>query len=199
MSKADEMFEKLEYEKQVNKDDSERFSTYIKYSKDGSYGSTISFDHWNKRICADTFDEDYEWNEAYYFTMQELQAINLKCRELGWIEEKINKKDYKGYELIKAIHDGEIKDGTIIEIHDLSTLDHIKARIDYSNKRLNWLAGEFDTRCLFDDNIYFRVLEDNTEEIEELPDYNYSIKENRDKINELVRVVKQIRKEIKND
>ena len=42
-------------------------------------------------------------------------------------------------------------------------------------------------------------LEDNTEEIEELPDYNYSIKENRDKINELVRVVKQIRKEIKND
>ena len=80
----------------------------------------------------------------------------------------MNKKDYKGYELIKAIHDGEIKDYTTIEVHDLSTLDHIKSKIEYSNKRLNWIAGEFDTTCLFDDNIYFRVLEDNTEEIEEL-------------------------------
>lgn len=79
----------------------------------------------------------------------------------------MNKKDYKGYELIKAIHDGEIKDYTTIEVHDLSTLDHIKSKIEYSNKRLNWIAGEFDTTCLFDDNIYFRVLEDNTEEIEE--------------------------------
>ena len=80
----------------------------------------------------------------------------------------MNKKDYKGYELIKAIYDGEIKDYTTIEVHDLSTLDHIKSKIEYSNKRLNWIAGEFDTTCLFDDNIYFRVLEDNTEEIEEL-------------------------------
>lgn len=91
MSKADEMFEKLGYEKSVDKDDSERFSTYIKYSKDGSYGSTISFDHWDKRICADTFDEDYEWNEAYYFTMQELQAINEKVKELR-LGKQLNKE-----------------------------------------------------------------------------------------------------------
>ena len=39
------------------------------------------------------------------------------------------------------------------------------------------------------------ILEDNTEEIEELPDYNYSIKENRDKINELVKAVNKLRKE----
>lgn len=44
MSKADKMFEELGYGKSVDKDDSERFSTYIKYSKDGSYGSTISFE-----------------------------------------------------------------------------------------------------------------------------------------------------------
>lgn len=83
----------------------------------------------------------------------------------------MNKKDYKGYELIKAIYDGEIKDYTTIEVHDLSTLDHIKSKIEYSNKRLNWIAGEFDTTCLFDDNIYFRVLEDNTEEIEEIGEF----------------------------
>ena len=79
----------------------------------------------------------------------------------------MNKKDYRGYELIKVIHDGEIKDGAIIEVHDLSTLDHVKVRITFRNKKLNWISGEFDTSCLFDDNIYFRVLEDNTEEIEE--------------------------------
>ena len=43
------------------------------------------------------------------------------------------------------------------------------------------------------------VLEDNTEEIEELPDYNYSIKENRDKINELVKAINSIRKDKSND
>lgn len=45
-------------------------------------------------------------------------------------------------------------------------------------------------------NDYIKVLEDNTEEIEELPDYNYSIKENRDKINELVRRIKYIERKI---
>lgn len=82
---ADDMLEKLGYEKQVDKDDSERFSTYIKYGKNPSNGSTISFDCWYERICADTFNEDFEWNEAYYFTMQELQAIYKKCKELGWL------------------------------------------------------------------------------------------------------------------
>lgn len=41
----------------------------------------------------------------------------------------------------------------------------------------------------------FEILEDNTEEIEELPDYNYSIKENRDKINQLVRDYNKLIKE----
>lgn len=77
----------------------------------------------------------------------------------------MNKKDYKGYELIKAISDKEIKDKTKIEVHSLQ--DNIIAVIEYKNKRLEWGTGEFDTSYLFDDNIYFRVLEDNTEEIEE--------------------------------
>ena len=116
----------------------------------------------------------------------------------------MNKKDYKGYELIKAIHDGEIKDGAIIEVHDLSTLDHIKARITFRNKKLNWISGEFDTSCLFDDNIYFRVLEDNTEEIEELDEewtyiegqvektWGKSELELVNKINELVKRINHI-------
>lgn len=125
----------------------------------------------------------------------------------------MNKKDYKGYELIKAIYDGEIKDYTTIEVHDLSTLDHIKSKIEYSNKRLNWIAGEFDTTCLFDDNIYFRVLEDNTEEIEELEKeqeaianpktmlqeirFYYDSNKMGDKINEIIRYIK--RKDKNND
>lgn len=40
-------------------------------------------------------------------------------------------------------------------------------------------------------NDEIEILEDNTEEIEELPDYNYSIKENRDKINEIIRYIKR--------
>jgi hypothetical protein len=114
----------------------------------------------------------------------------------------MNKKDYRGYELIKAIHDGEIKDGAIIEVHDLSTLDHVKARITFRNKKLNWISGEFDTSCLFDDNIYFRVLEDNTEDIEELEYFNIGEAKNTsqtkmiDKINELVKAVNAIRKDL---
>ena len=112
----------------------------------------------------------------------------------------MNKKDYKGYELIKAISDKEIKDKTKIEVHSLQ--DNIIAVIEYKNKRLEWGTGEFDTSYLFDDNIYFRVLEDNTEEIEEIPeerienctDRNYAYLAT--KYNELVKVVKEIRKDL---
>lgn len=79
----------------------------------------------------------------------------------------MNKKDYEGYELIKAISDKEIKDKTKIEVHSLKVLDNTIAVIEYKNKRLEWGTGEFDTSYLFDKDYYFRILEDNTEEIEE--------------------------------
>ena len=104
----------------------------------------------------------------------------------------MNKKDYKGYELIKAIHDGEIKDGTKIEVHDLKVLDRFLTIIEYSERRLNWENGNWSTGDLFDDNIYFRVLEDNTEEIEELPIYNNVATDERLKINELVRAINKL-------
>ena len=114
----------------------------------------------------------------------------------------MNKKDYKGYELVKAIHNREIKDGTRIEVHSLKVLDNIIAVIEYSNKRLEWGQGEFDTSYLFDDYYYFRVLEDNTEEIEELEYFNIGKAKSTDqtkmidKINELVKAVKEIRKDL---
>ena len=112
----------------------------------------------------------------------------------------MNKKDYKGYELIKAISDKEIKDKTKIEVHSLQ--DNIIAVIEYKNKRLEWGTGEFDTSYLFDDNIYFRVLEDNTEEIEELKPVEDGLayrSEVPKKINELVKAINSIRKDKSND
>ena len=113
----------------------------------------------------------------------------------------MNKKGYKGYELIKAISDKEIKDKTKIEVHSLQ--DNIIAVIEYSNKRLEWRTGEFDTSYLFNEDYYFRVLEDNTEEIEELEITEIvqnrlvkEIKENREKINELVKAINSIRKDL---
>ena len=117
----------------------------------------------------------------------------------------MSKADYKGYELIKAIHDGEIKDGTRIEVHSLKVIDFTESVIEYKNKRLEWGIGEFNTSYLFDDYYYFRVLEDNTEEIEELKPvedgatYRYEWSEIPKKINELVKAVNSIRKDKSND
>jgi hypothetical protein len=82
MSKADKMFEKMGYERK----ESNNFITYIKYIGNGSSGYTISFALEYKTVTADTFDEDYEINVALQMKPKELQAINLKCKELGWKE-----------------------------------------------------------------------------------------------------------------
>lgn len=71
MSKADEMFEELGYEKY-----------------EGLYGihymnrdNLIRFDKRKNTIIIDSEDYDDKVN------MQELQAINEKVRELGWLDE----------------------------------------------------------------------------------------------------------------
>jgi len=121
----------------------------------------------------------------------------------------MNKKDYEGYELIKAISDKEIKDKTKIEVHSLKVLDNTIAVIEYKNKRLEWGTGEFDTSYLFDKDYYFRILEDNTEEIEELDrevqvgytevELAHQLGLIKLKINELVRAYNKSRKEKTND
>ncbi len=70
--RADEMFEELGYKKSYTQ------SENIKYYKDND--NVIYFDL-NKK----TFDKSGEYDcMCDYITMQELQAINAKVKELGW-------------------------------------------------------------------------------------------------------------------
>lgn len=74
MSKADEMFKELGYEKTYTqlKD--------IKYYKDDD--NVIYF-----RVKHKKFDKSGEYDGMCdYITMQELQAINEKCKELDWLQ-----------------------------------------------------------------------------------------------------------------
>ena len=69
MSKADEMFEKLRF----NKNEGLYEIQYI------ARDNQITFDKRNNTIviCSDDYDDKVN--------MQELQAINEKCKELGWL------------------------------------------------------------------------------------------------------------------
>lgn len=73
VASADEMFEKLGYEKRGTKF-SER---YVLYSGDDELLIKIVFNNTTKR-CAIHCDGDA-------LDVEELQAINKKCKELGWI------------------------------------------------------------------------------------------------------------------
>ena len=80
MSKADKMFEKLGYESVDLKDKWERIWG-INYQNHKKWIS-IKIDFIDAEICAGTLDDE---SEPVYITIQELQAINEKCKELGWI------------------------------------------------------------------------------------------------------------------
>lgn len=81
MSEADELFEKLGFN-QINSK-----PTFIEYfNRNYSWGAyeRVKIDYKNKRIVRDA--KTGQGNRAIrYITMQELQAINQKCKELGWI------------------------------------------------------------------------------------------------------------------
>ena len=70
MSEADKMFIELEYEKSET---GERIF-YAKSDKE------IKFNKWLRNVCC--VDSNNKWR---YITMEELKAINEKCKELGWI------------------------------------------------------------------------------------------------------------------
>ena len=73
---ADEMFEKLGYEK---KNLDIIFSRFWEEWENEDLAKTFSFN--TEYEILDITDEN-----KYGITMQELQAINEKCKELGWIE-----------------------------------------------------------------------------------------------------------------
>lgn len=72
MSKADEMFEKLGYEIDKNKNE----ITYINLTSD-EFIELTDYPNYGKMI---------KYSKYEGITMQELQAINEKVKELGWNE-----------------------------------------------------------------------------------------------------------------
>ena len=75
MSKADEMFEELGYKIE----EKDNFKTYIKYHKYVTYRIVFCIEQKEIYFCNDT--------NIYFtrFNLKELQAINEKVKELGWI------------------------------------------------------------------------------------------------------------------
>lgn len=74
MSKADKMFEKLGYDVMSENDEK------IKYQDSGNEDIYIDFDKKYKVISGcPTYD--------YFLDMDILQAINQKCKEMGWLDE----------------------------------------------------------------------------------------------------------------
>ena len=83
MSKADEMFEELGFEKK-NQLDIYGKKWGILYSNSKSM-INISFDYEGRLVCVYIIADD-NIEEPAYCTMQELEAINEKVKELGWNE-----------------------------------------------------------------------------------------------------------------
>lgn len=80
MSKADMMFEKLGYEKEDLKDKFDRIwgITY----KNKKHWIEISIDYKDAEICVGTINITDRDSEPVYIGIQEIQAINEKCKEL---------------------------------------------------------------------------------------------------------------------
>ena len=83
VSEVDRLFEELGYEKIVEhkykQPDDDGVTELIVYR---DYGTSLEIEFWNDKTINKSSGYDVS-----YITMQELKAINLKCKELGWIEE----------------------------------------------------------------------------------------------------------------
>ena len=126
----------------------------------------------------------------------------------------MNKKIYKGYELVKAIEDGEIKEGTILIFTSTISKDN-KKEVEVIRKPGGLVLFKKDTPEILPTswllNAKIEVLEDNTEEIEEIEligtnfmdmDKNQlkdEINKNRIFINKLRQEIFELRKDKNND
>lgn len=79
MSEADKMFEELGYAKEFLVSILNDKQWGINY-KNIRTETEIIFDEIDKEVCISDMDD-----ESIYISMQELQAINEKCKELGWL------------------------------------------------------------------------------------------------------------------
>lgn len=82
MSEADKMFEKLGFEKKYQLDAYDKIWGQLFYNKKSMVN--ISFDYEGHLVCTYITTNDNQEQPAYV-TMQELKAINGKCKELGWV------------------------------------------------------------------------------------------------------------------
>lgn len=78
MSEADKLFEELGYEKQI-----EVNHCGISYKKRLENGKIRYIEFIETESFVIARDNYYEY---IYLHMEELKAINTKCKELGWIE-----------------------------------------------------------------------------------------------------------------
>ena len=128
----------------------------------------------------------------------------------------MNKK-IKMIELLNMISRGELKDKTKFKVYssckDESDIPYI-CEYDKTEPGIIWCITSYDSKFNFKIdymrilNYYVEILEDNTEEIEELESWRLAVDENDyesinytldrfgKKIDELVKVVNQIRKDL---
>ena len=106
----------------------------------------------------------------------------------------------KSNELFEQIHAGIIKDNSIIKV--MTEEGQVITKIKYEDEGLKWEPGKFDTKYLCDIDIEFEVEEPDIDiqELEELrliSEYvsNFII-DNRNKINELIKAVKQLDRKV---
>lgn len=78
---ADEMFEKLDYEKDLYTD--RKGQVWGEYFYNKRLDTLISFDYIDKGLCCSTKGKNAE---PIYIEIKELEAINQKCKELGWLK-----------------------------------------------------------------------------------------------------------------
>jgi hypothetical protein len=83
MSKADEIFKELGYKK---KELGFEFTEYIQKENEVT-DLVISFDATSRTIMCGLFEKGITHSRALAINCKELQAINEKCKELGWLYE----------------------------------------------------------------------------------------------------------------
>ena len=84
MTKADKLFEKLGYKK-ITKN----YYNYLEYIKkeNEEVDLVISFEGSSKTVMASMYEKGKPRSRSLAIIMEELQAINEKVKELGWLDE----------------------------------------------------------------------------------------------------------------
>lgn len=119
-----------------------------------------------------------------------------KCEEENRKKDKSMKMKYKGYELLKAIADGEIKEGSLILFDSIIWIvDEYSDIVKYQEEHITLFNTYKAKEIAMSD---FELIEDeididSIEELEGIVEYSTE----RNTINQLIQAVKQIDKRVK--